>query len=96
MSAKKEYPMTYEEYEKRVIELFIELYPKNKQEEGMERLNGLLEAEPEFIEGLYEGTCFRYDNPQIYSDTCKQVFDDYLLEAIPVHNLNLLLGGNLD
>lgn len=90
----KEYPMTYEEYEKRVIELFIELYPKDKQEEGIERLNGLLEAEPEFIEGLYEGTCFRYDNPQIYSDTCKQVFDDYLLEAIPVHNLNLLLGGN--
>ena len=90
----KKYPMTYEEYEKRVIDLFIELYPKDKQEEGMERLNGLLEAEPEFIKGLYEDTCFHYDNPQIYSDTCKQVFDDYLLEAIPVHNLNLLLGGN--
>ena len=32
--AKNEYPMTYEEYEKRVIDLFIELYAKdNKKKE---------------------------------------------------------------
>ncbi len=92
----QEYPMTYKEYEKRVIDLYIELYPKDKQEEGMERLNGLLNSDPEFIEGLYEDTCFRYDNHELYGDTCKQVFDDYLLRAIPVHNLNLLLGENLD
>ncbi len=92
----KEYPMTYEEYEKRVIELYLELYPKDKQEEGKERLNGLLKSDPEFIEGLYEDTCFRYDHNELYGDTCKQVFDDYLLKAIPVHNLNLLLGGKLD
>ena len=29
-----------------------------------------------------------------YRKNDKKVFDDYLLEAIPVHNLNLLLGGN--
>ena len=54
----KKYPMTYEEYEKRVIELFLKLYPKDKQEVGKERLNNLLNAEPEFIEALYEDTCF--------------------------------------
>ena len=51
----KEYPMTYEEYKKRVIDLYIELYPKDKQEEGMKRLNGLLNSDHEFIEGFEEG-----------------------------------------
>lgn len=89
------YPMTYEEYEKRVTELFLDLYPKDKQEVGKERLNGLLEAEPDFMEGLYAETCFRYDHPEIYSETCKKVFGDYLLESIPVRTLNMLLGGQI-
>ena len=50
---KEKCPVTYEEYEKRVIELFLELYPEDKQEVGLERLNSLLEAGPEFIGGLY-------------------------------------------
>ena len=89
------YPMTYEEYEKRVTELFLDLYPKDKQEVGKERLNDLLEAEPDFMEGLYAETCFRYDHPEIYSETCKKVFGDYLLESIPVNTLNMLLGGQI-
>jgi hypothetical protein len=92
----KKCPMTYEEYEKRVIELFLDLYPKDKQEAGMERLNALLEDDPQFIEGLYAETCFRYDHPEIYSETCKKVFGDYLLNSIPVNTLNMLLGGNLE
>ena len=92
----EKYPMTYEEYEKRVTELFLELYPKDKREVGLERLNSLLEAEPEFIEGLYADTCFRYDHPELYSETCKKVFEDYLLESIPVNTLNMLLGGKID
>ena len=92
----KKYPMTYEEYEKRVTELFLNLYPKDKRDIGLERLNGLLEVEPEFIDGLYGETCFRYDHPDLYSDTCKKVFEDYLLESIPVNILNMLLGGSLD
>jgi hypothetical protein len=92
----KKYPMTYEEYEKRVIELFLDLYPKDKQEIAMERINDLLKEEPEFIEALYGDTCFRYDHPEIYSETCKKVFEDYLLNSIPVHTLNLLLGGKVD
>lgn len=88
--------MTYEEYEKRVIELFLELYPKDKQEIGIERLNQLLEEDSQYIRGLYEHTCFIYDNPKIFSETCEKVFEDYLLQAIPVNTLNMLLGGNLE
>ena len=58
--------------------------------------NKLLEAEPEFIEALYGDTCFRYDHPEIYSETCKTVFEDIKLNSIPVHTLNLLLGGKVD
>ena len=55
----KKYPMTYEEYEKRVIELFLDLYPEDKQEIAIERINKLLESEPELIEALYVDKCFR-------------------------------------
>ena len=96
MINEEDYPMTYEEYEKRVIELFLDLYPKDKQDVAMERINDLLKEEPEFIEALYGDTCFRYDHPEIYSETCKKVFEDYLLNSIPVRTLNLLLGGSLD
>ena len=91
-----EYPMTYEEYEKRVTELFLKLYPEDKQNVAKERLQQLLEKEPEFIEGLYAETCFRYDSPHIYGETCKKVFGDYLLDSIPVNTLNLLLGGKIE
>ncbi len=91
-----EYPMTYEEYEKRVIELFLELYPKNKQEIAKEIVNNALKEEPDLIEGLYAETCFRYDHPEIYSETYKKVFEDYLLESIPVRNLDMMIGGNID
>ena len=94
--AKNKYPMTYEEYEKRVIELFLELYPEDKQEIGIERINKLLESEPEFIEALYGDTCFRYDHPELYSETCKKVFEDYKLKSVPVRNLDMMIGGNID
>ena len=89
----KKYPLTYEEYEKKVTELFLKLYSQDKQDMGMERLNELLDEDSQFIEGLYEHSCFIYDNPKIFGDTCKKVFDDYLLRAIPVNTLNMLLGG---
>lgn len=85
------YPMTYEEYNKKIIELFLK--NKSDKEDAMNRLNTLLKKEPKFIEGLYAETCFRYDHPEIYSETCKKVFGDYLLNSIPVNTLNMLLGG---
>lgn len=91
-----EYPMTFEEYEKRVSELFLDLYPKDKRDVGMERLRSLLKAEPGIMKELYADTCFCYDHPEIYSETCKKVFGDYLLKSSPVNTLNMLLGGSLD
>ena len=73
--------------------MFLDLYPNDKQEVGMKRLNALLEYDPQFIEGLYEHSCFIYDNPKIFSGTCKKVFGDYLLKSIQVNTLNLILGG---
>lgn len=92
----KEYPMIYEEYEKRVIELFLELYPKDNQEVGKERLDSLLESEPEFIKALYGDTCFDYDYPEIYGEITKKSFEDDYLNATPVNTLNMLLGGKID
>ena len=69
----KKYPMTYEEYEKRVIELFLDLYSKDKQEIAKEIIDTALKEEPNLIKGLYGDTCFRYDHPEIYSETCKKV-----------------------
>ena len=91
-----EYPMTYEEYEKRVTELFLKLYPEDKQNVAKERLQQLLKKEPDIIEELYAETCFRYDSPHIYGETCKKVFGDYLLDSIPVNTLNSLLGGKIE
>ena len=91
---KNKYPMTYEEYEKRVIELFLDLYSKDKQEIAKEIIDTALKEEPNLIKGLYGDTCFRYDHPEIYSETCKKVFEDYLLNSIPVRNLDMMIGGS--
>lgn len=45
----KKYPLTYEEYEKKVTELFLKLYSQDKQDMGMERLNELLDEDSQFI-----------------------------------------------
>ena len=92
----KKYPMTYEEYEQKIKTLFLQLYPQDKQGIAEERLNNLLQKEPEFIKGLYEETCFRYDHDNIYGEGSKNVFKDPSLNAIPVNTLNMLLGGKLE
>ena len=92
----KKYPMTYEEYEKRVMELLLDSYPKDKQEIVKKRLNNALKEEPNLIKGFYEDTCFRYDHPEMYGKNCKKVFEDYLLDSIPVNNLDMMFGGSFD
>ena len=92
----KEYPMTYEEYEKRVIELFLERFDEKDREKALERVNELLEADPDFISELYGDTCFRYDRPDIYGENCKRAFEDYQIDSIAVNTLDMFLGGELD
>ena len=92
----EKYPLTYEEYEKRVIELFLAAYPDELQETMTDRLDKLLEEDPKFIDGLYGESCFRYDRQDLYGETCKKIFEDYLLESIPVNTLHMVLGGGFE
>ncbi len=88
----KKYPMTYKEYEKKVIELFLEDYSDDVLEEMMNRIDGILGEEPNFIEGLYGQSCFIYESPQIYGEYCKKCFNDNFLRQTPVAQLRLLIG----
>lgn len=91
----KKYPLTYKEYEEKIIELFIGSYSDDKKKIMEDRLGELLDEDPYFIQGLYEDTCFRYDRRDLYGDT-SNVFDEYHLNSIPVNTLEMLLGGNFE
>ena len=96
MIDESKYPMTYEEYKKRVIELFLERFDEKDHEKALERVNELLESDPNFISELYGDTCFLYDRPDIYGENCKRAFEDNRLNSIPVNTLDMFLGGELD
>ena len=86
------YPMTYKEYEKKVIELFLEDYTDEQAEEMMTKIDEILKESPNFIEQLYGYDCFDYDHPEIYGENCKKTFDDYHLKQTPVSQLRMLIG----
>jgi hypothetical protein len=91
----RKYPLTYEEYEKRLTGLFIGAYPLDKRELIAKRLDKFLSDDPYFIRGLYNDSCFDYDHPEIYGEVTKKTFTDEQLEAGPLQTLHMLLGGNL-
>lgn len=87
----KKYPMTYKEYEKRVIELFLETGNYVTKEEKLEFLNEeLLKNDPDFIKNLYKDDCFYYDHPERFGIAAKYVFEDTNLLGTPVSNLEML------
>ena len=92
----KEYPMTYEEYEKKVIELYLDGISEDHKEKIKQRIDNLLKNDPTFLSGLYGDTCFLYDRPDIYGENCKRAFEDEKLKDIPVRTLDMFLGGELD
>ena len=96
MIDESKYPMTYEEYKKRVIELFLERFDEKDHEKALERVNELLEKEPNFIRGSYGQSCFRYTHPEIYGENCKRAFEDDKIDSIAVNTLDMFLGGELD
>jgi len=79
----KEYPMTYEEFEKRVIELFVEQV--DSPSEKMER-KALARKEAGIIKSEYDYACYCYDDPK-RSDI--QFTDDGLIRQ-PVRILDML------
>ena len=70
----EDYPMTYKEYEKRVVELFLENYEGEALELMRQRVADVLSEEPNFIQSLYGYDCFDYDHPGIYGENCKKTF----------------------
>lgn len=86
------YPMTYKEYEKRVIELFLESYEGETLELMKKRVEDVLSEEPNFIQMLYGQDCFTYESPDIFGETAKKAFEDSFLRQTPVSQLRMLIG----
>ena len=86
------YPMTYKEYEKRVVELFLECYEGEALDLMRQRVEEELKEDPNYIHGFYGHDCFTYDHPELYGENCKKTFEDYHLRQTPVANLRLLIG----
>ena len=79
------YPMTYEEFEKRVIELFLGEADSPKD---LEFRRYLLKEEKEdsMLRREYENACYRYDHPDYHSN---QFTDEGLLRQ-PVRILEMI------
>ena len=86
------YPMSYKEYEKRVVELFLEGYDGKTLELMKDKLDEELENDPNYIHGFYGQDCFTYDHPEIFGETCKKCFEDNFLRQTPVAQLRMLIG----
>ena len=93
MPDESKYPLTYEEYEKRVVELFLKEYDGDKLEVMTERINKELAHEPSIIKRFYVDDCFTYDSPQIYGNNCKRTFEDSYLSSGVVRQLRMILEG---
>ena len=76
------YPMDYDQFKNRVIELFLET---GDREDKIKFLNELLEEDPCYIKNSYRDTCSDYERKVI--DPPEKVFEDYLL---PVRDLEML------
>ena len=84
----KKYPMTYEEFKEKVMELLFEGMNPVEKKETEEQLTELLEFDPDFIKNLYSSTCGAYDRDEENPDT---YFEDALLLSRPVQTILLSL-----
>ena len=87
-----DYPMSYKEYEKRVVELLLEDYEGESLEIVKAKVEDELSEDPNFIHMIYGQDCFTYDHPEIYGETCKRTFEDSFLRQTPVANLRMIVG----
>jgi len=78
------YPLTYEEYEKKVIELLLRDTTPNEKKQILSDLEDLLEWDPNFIKHLYDEDCAYYDSRSLNWD---KVFNEPLLLACPVDTI---------
>jgi len=85
------YPMTHKEFEKRVIELFLEDCSDDSLQLMRQKVEEDLEEENNFIGMLYGQSCFVYDHPELYGDNCKRCFEEDFLRRNPVAQLKMYL-----
>ena len=85
------YPMTYKEYEKRVVELLLEDYDGESLELMKIKIEEALSDKPTILEQEYGFDCFRYDHPEIFGEDTKKRFEDRYLKQTPVSNLRKVL-----
>ena len=88
----KEYPMTFEEFKDKVLELFFEHYSDAFVEMLKKRLEEYEKEHPNFMKAIYDHTCWTYDSPHIYGDSCKLAFEKELLRNYPVYDLRVIVG----
>ena len=72
---REEYPLSYEEFEEKVLELLFEYHSDEFIEVLKERLAVLEKEDPNYMLGLYKNSCFIYDSPHIYGESCKRSFE---------------------
>lgn len=84
----KKYPMTYEEFEKKVMELLFDGMNPVEIKETEKELKDLLDEEPDMFKDLYSSTCGAYDRDKEYPEA---YFEDALLLARPVQTILLSL-----
>ena len=84
----KEYPMTFDEYEKRVMELLFEGMNPLEKKETEKELKDLLEEEPDMFKHLYSSTCGAYDRDKEYPEA---YFEDFLLKSRAVSTILMSL-----
>ena len=66
-----EYPMSYEQFKNRVIELFLKT---GNKKDKIKFLNELLEEDPCYIKNMYRHVCYRYE--RTYLNPPEMLFDD--------------------
>ncbi|WP_296807668.1 hypothetical protein [uncultured Methanobrevibacter sp.] len=83
----KEYPMTYGEFEKRVMELFVEQADSPSEKR---KRKTLVREEAGVIKSEYDYACYCYDYQEERGPAAKNVFTDEGLLYQPVRILDML------
>nr|WP_295606943.1 hypothetical protein [uncultured Methanobrevibacter sp.] len=88
----KKYPMTYKEFEEKVVSLYLDSLNDEQLEMFVPLLDEELKKKPCFIQTIYGQICFDYDNPDIYGEIVKHSFEDEFLKRNAVSQLENFLG----
>ena len=88
----KYYPLSREEFNKKVIELTLSLYSEKDQDYIKKEIDRVIKTEPLFWNSLYGYACFVYENPALYGKNCKRVFEDGYILQDAVGQLRLMIG----